>query len=423
MKRFFIFLILVIFLVACGHRESPTGGKKDTESPQIISISPVEFSDISKLEKIEVVFSKPIKRNSLKTGLHIYPPILEKELNWDGAILNIEWQENLQDSANYFFTFNTDIKGEHDNLLDRNYTFVFRSGKTLESTIAGNFSFEKVEDKEKEVTLAVSTADSVNIFTKKITDSTFRLEHLNRIPHILQAYIDKNRNGSYNPNSEPYDYRFVPQQKLASVNLELTYQDTTKPKVNRMLVLAADKMQMQLSEPVKKYDELQIYTADSLKTSLQIIAASLEDDAIFVLSSQMDTLKYTAEISELVDLKGNVKQRQTIEFEGIAKPDTLAPKVLSFWPADGTSIKQLIPDIVYKFDEVIFEKDIKAELLQIETGQQLEVKISGCPAREIHFQPKDPLQNYTSYSFKLQVADKDGNVRKIEPITFISIVR
>jgi hypothetical protein len=422
-KQVIYFVVLVLLLTACGHKESPTGGKRDTENPQILAITPAEFSDISKFEKIEVVFSKPIERSSLKTGLYIYPPILEKYLKWDGAILNIEWQEDLPDSSNYFFTFNTNIKGEHDNLLDKNYIFVFRNGKIQESTISGNISYEKVEDKGKEITLSVSTADSVKIFNKKLTNSSFRLENLNRAPHILQAYIDKNNNHSFNPNSEPYDFRFVPRQKITNVNLELTYQDTTKPKVNSVQVMAQNKLQIKLSEPAAEFDQINIFTADSLQTPMPVITASLEEDNIFVLTSQMDTLKYTLELSNLEDLKKNIKRKQSWDFSGVTKPDTLAPKLIDFWPLDGSSINEQLPKIHYKFDEIILPGKIEAELTEVETGRNIPIKISGANSRILYFQPQEPLYNYSSYNFSLEVADANDNKQKLEQITFILLVR
>ena len=110
-----LFLILfLLFLLSCGHRKSPTGGKKDTENPTIVSILPDEFFDINNRD-IEVVFSKPIDRSSILSGIYICPPILNKKFKWDKNTLIIKILEDLEQNTNYFFTFSRRIKGEHNN--------------------------------------------------------------------------------------------------------------------------------------------------------------------------------------------------------------------------------------------------------------------------------------------------------------------
>ncbi|MDY6914819.1 MAG: Ig-like domain-containing protein [Candidatus Cloacimonadota bacterium] len=423
MKKFLIFLSLIIFCFSCGHKKAPTGGEKDTKNPEILAISPEEYSDISKVNEIEVIFSKPIERNSIKTGISIFPPILERKYDWSGGALTISWLEELQDSTNYFFSFSQNIRGEHGNLLDKNYIFIFRNGQVEESSISGTFNFEDPADRKKTVTLSVNTADSLHIFTKKIDSSTFKLENLNRIDHVLQAYVDKNDNSRYDPDSEPHAHQFIPKQKMASINLELTYQDTTKPKITNIVVESKDKLRLNLSEQIASFSDILINTTDSLEKKLPIVSTSLEEAKIFVVTSKMDTLKYKLEIKNMLDLKSNKKDKQTIEFRGSTRQDSLAPKLVEFWPPDGASVDKHFPEIVFKFDEMILKKDIKASLQQVETNQDIQVDIIQANSRKLIFTPMQQLQNYSSYLFELIVADPFGNKAKIEKITFITIVR
>ncbi len=80
-------------------------------SPEILNVTPDEFSDLTD-QNIEITFSKPIDQNTIITGITSYPPILKKKFKWDGTTLIIRIMEALEQDTNYFFAFNTNIKGE-----------------------------------------------------------------------------------------------------------------------------------------------------------------------------------------------------------------------------------------------------------------------------------------------------------------------
>ena len=95
-----LILLITTGLISCGHKKNPTGGKKDTIQPKIVSVIPDEYSNITD-SNIEVIFSKPIERNTILTGIYIYPPILKKKYSWDGNILTIKILEELEKNTNY----------------------------------------------------------------------------------------------------------------------------------------------------------------------------------------------------------------------------------------------------------------------------------------------------------------------------------
>ena len=122
-----IFAILIFSgLISCGHKKNPTGGKKDTIQPEIVSVIPDEYSDITDSD-IEIIFSKPIERNTILSGINIYPSIIKKKFSWDGNILTIKILEELEKNTNYYFNFSEKIKGEHGNFLNTSSSFIFAS--------------------------------------------------------------------------------------------------------------------------------------------------------------------------------------------------------------------------------------------------------------------------------------------------------
>ena len=167
MKKLIIIIIsltIFLFLISCGHKKSPTGGKKDTINPEIVSVTPDEYSNISD-SNIEIIFSKPIERNSILSGIYIHPPILKKKYIWDGNILTIKIMEELENDTNYYFNFSSKIKGEHGNFLSKNSTYIFASGELNSNRISGNFSFEKIEDANKKIQMTILTSDSTEVFS------------------------------------------------------------------------------------------------------------------------------------------------------------------------------------------------------------------------------------------------------------------
>ena len=174
--KYMLKLIFMIFiftgLISCGHKQNPTGGKKDTIHPEIVSVIPDEYSDITD-SNIEIIFSKPIERSTILSGIYIYPPILKKKYSWDGNILTIKVLEELDKNTNYYFNFSEKIKGEHGNSLDKSSLFVFASGKLNSNRISGNFLFEEIEDKNKPIQMTILTADSTEIFSLESSGETY----------------------------------------------------------------------------------------------------------------------------------------------------------------------------------------------------------------------------------------------------------
>jgi len=246
-----------IIIAGCGHRKRPTGGPRDTVKPEIISISPNEFSDISKRD-IEVVFSKPIERNTIISGLYIYPPILNKKFKWDKNVLIIKILETLEDSTNYFFTFAKTIKGEHRNELNDEYTFTFSSGNLNTNRISGEIIYEDTDDASKPVNLKLMSSDSTFILKRELSHKTYELNNLNNIDHIIEAYIDLNNNNNYEYGKEPYFYYQVPANLFSSVDLEMSYEDSLKPELKSAKAVWNNMIELTCSEQISGFDAIQI---------------------------------------------------------------------------------------------------------------------------------------------------------------------
>ena len=418
-----LILLITTGLISCGHKKNPTGGKKDTIQPEIVSVIPDEYSDITDTD-IEIIFSKPIERNTILSGIYIYPPILKKKYRWDGNILTIKILEELDKNTNYYFNFSEKIKGEHGNFLNESSTFIFSCGKLNENRISGDFIFEKIEDKNKPIQMTILTADSTDIFSREVLGDTYIIEDLNNIEHIIRAYIDKNTNNKYDSESEPFFQKFIVPANSTTMDVYLAYADTMKPQLKSTNVICNNSINITFSEPIISYSQISIYTADSLKTNVDIIAQYLHEDKLSLLTNYLDTLKYKIQIINVLDSKENMTSESSLIFDGTTQQDTIPPEVISSYPRTGSSVDSFLPKISVLFSEIILENDIEMELIEVETGNIEDIVILNKDSKHYILSPQHLLNNYSSYKFTMNVKDNSGNImtKPFETI-FLPIVR
>jgi len=415
------YILLVFLLLSCGHKKSPTGGKKDTTKPEILAISPQEYSNISG-QNIEITFSKPIERSSIISGIYIYPNILEKKYKWDKNVLEIIITEPLMKNINYYLSLTTAIKDERGNHLKKNYLFVFASGKLNTNRISGNISYEDQKDKILPIELKLMASDSTEIYSKVIKNSSFLLEDLNEQNHILELFIDKNKNQKYDYEKEPYYFVNVAQQNVQPLVVEMVYADTVKPELKTIKVNSNKQLTIKFSEIISKIEEIKIFTDDSLKISQNILAYSLNQNELAIITTPLDTIRYSIEIYKLEDEKNNENDIINI-FDGVAFQDTIPPRIISTSIRNGSTIKTLKPKINVKISELIFSNNLEAKLTEVETDENIELDIVSQKNGDISLIPKANLQNLSSYKLTIQIKDSNNNASEdLTEILFIPII-
>jgi len=426
MKKLISEIIIVILLASftsCGHKKNPTGGRKDTINPEIVSIYPDEYSDISD-SNIEVIFSKPIERSTILSGIYIYPPILQKKYSWDGNILTIKILEDLEEDTNYYFNFTNSIKGEHGNFLNSSETFIFAYGQLNSYRISGNLLFEDEQDKNKPVNITLLTADSTKIFSKIVTGSKYVLEDLNSEEQILRAFTDVNSNDKYEQASEPFFQKLIDPVKEPLQDIYLAYTDTLKPQLKSVTVFNNQNVDLKFTEPVESISNITITSTDSLSITLDVVSYFLENEDLIMLTAPQDTTQYKLYVEDILDPKNNLTKLDSIVFDGSAKQDTIPPEVISSKPRTGSSVNTILPKLSVEFSEIIMEEDVNANLIEIETGKKEPIVILKSNSKHYIFASQHKLNNYSSYRFDLNVSDVSGN-KLIKPleIIFLPIVR
>jgi hypothetical protein len=406
-----LYAILLLFVIVaissgCGNKRNPTGGPLDEVKPVVLGSTPVEFGQIEN-GIIEIAFSKPMDKSSLANSIYIYPPVTNKKVSLERSTLIIKIAEELRPDTNYFVTLSTRLKDTHGNALDKNQTITFRNGELNQFRMAGTIAYETPSDNGSPIELTVLSPDSILVKSERISGSTYSLEALNPQPHILRAYIDKDLNGRYDFGREPYFESTSDGAKIANLNMELAYADSTKPQIQRVSVISNRELQVSLSEPLKSYKAAIILG----KQPLSIAHSLLEGDNITFLVAPMDSTEYTLQLLGAQDMKGNIANYLEKKFNGKAKADTLAPTITFTNPRNGASVNSLSPVLELHFNKIIPADRIMAKLFA--GKEEIPLKLLSTTGRIHRFKPAKELENYRSHLLKVLTTTSDFNGNKM----------
>ncbi|MDY0151094.1 MAG: Ig-like domain-containing protein, partial [Candidatus Cloacimonas sp.] len=403
-----IYLIIALLLMCgCGSKRNPTGGPQDTEKPTVLGSFPAEYGSLAN-GLVEISFSKPMDKSSLANSIYIYPPVIAKKVSLDGVSLKIKLNETLKINTNYFITLSTRLKDTRGNPLDKNQTLVFRNGELSQYRIAGSISYETPSDKGLPLELTLLSADSLLVRSDRIRGESYAIEALNPQAHILRSYIDKNLNGRYDYGTEPFFEGMSDGSKLANLNMEMAYADSSKPQISRVIVNSNRELQINLSEPIRSYKAVVLLGKQPLAIAHQL----LEGSKLSILCAALDSTDYTLQLLGAQDLKGNVSEYLEAKIRGKAKADTLAPAISFTNPRNGASVNTLSPILEIHFSEIIPADHIHAKLFA--GSEEIPLKLLSTTGRIHRYQPAKELVNYRSHVLNILSTTSDFSGNKLE---------
>ncbi len=403
-----VYLIaLLIFISGCGSRKSPTGGPQDVDKPTVLASLPAEYGDISK-GIIEISFSKEMDKGSLANSIYIFPPVERKKISLDGSTLKIRLNEALKQDTNYFVTLTTRLKDVRGNALAKNQTLIYSSGKLLDNRITGTITYEDKADMGLPIELSLFSPDSLLVLSTELRGAIYILGNLNPQKHLMRAYIDKNLNNRYDFGADPYYEGISDGAKVATVDMQMAYADSSKPRIKKIVQLSNKELQIELSEAIKGYKELSIQG----KTIPTLLHKILEEDKISILTTSLDSLEYTLRLSGAEDRKGNIAADLEQKFRFSAAADTIKPYISYTNPRNGASVNTLNPILEMHFSEIIPEENIDVKLYAGSLEIPLE-QLSGT-GRIHRFRAKRELDNYKAYTLKVLSSTSDISGNKLD---------
>lgn len=413
-----------LFIVGCGSKQSPTGGKQDLDKLQLLASIPVEYDEINE-QKIELTFSKAVDRSTLLKGIYIYPTVSNKKINVDGNLVTIKFLEALNKDTNYYVTLTTRIKDVRGNTLDNNQTLIYKHGKLQNNKISGLISYEDPKDKGLPIQVNLLGADSLWVLSRSFTGDSYRLEGLNPMSYIMRAYIDKNLNGRYDASLEPYQEYDIAEKEIANYDITMAYADTVKPAIKLVKAVSNREYEIVLNKTVKSFQKVTVQSLNS-KDNLQVFALDREPDKITIVTSQTDTTKWQFTVTELVDNKGNTNKSSIMIASGSSKPDITPPSIINSNPRSGATVNTLQPILEISFSEIVPSAMFKATLTETDSKKAIPFKLVKSNQKTYHIQPERPLENYKSCVLTIQEETSDlsgNNLKQPFKLVFLPILR
>ncbi|MDQ3535529.1 MAG: Ig-like domain-containing domain [Bacteroidota bacterium] len=398
-----LIIFLTIFLSRCANVGQPTGGPKDIEPPRLTTTYPndqaLNFND----NKIQFIFSEPIKVEDVKKQIIITPPIEDEAyvLKIKNNLVTFQLKERLQPNTTYTINMGEAVRDITENNKAKNVKLGFSTGSFIDSLkITGRVTHLMQGKPALNAIVGLYNADdTLNIFNKRPlfltrTDSSgnYQLSNLKNGNFRIYAFLDKNDNLRNDPLTEAFGFKedvIQLDSSINDVNIRLFRQD------NRDLKMQSSRPDGQyflikFNKYVKNYDlssnnsgvnifhniieenkTIRVYNTfsmDSIKASIvafDTLDNKLEEEVTikFITSRKpLETFSYTSFPSENERINENFK----IEFS-FTKPVIKVVTDSMFFQYDSLNIVNIDPETDFSWnktkDKLILQKRLNKDLV------------------------------------------------------------
>ncbi|MCB5229985.1 MAG: Ig-like domain-containing protein [Candidatus Cloacimonetes bacterium] len=415
-------VLLTVIMVSCGSRRNPTGGPEDTVKPEVLTIMPQVYTELS--DRIEITFSKPMDRSSFTEGLYFYPPIMNKKISYSGRALTIQINEKLLPDTNYHLTLSTRIKDLRGNALAHNQSYTFASGKLNNNRLSGQIAYENPGDMGKPIILDLLDADSLLVCSGSVLGSSYAIDALNPASYILRAYQDLDGNGRYDFGREAYFEEKLTLQGNLSLDLMMAYADSTVVRIQSARAVSNQEVEVSFNKPPSSLGSIKIQSTEGKR--LPILLQELENSKLTLITAPQDSSSYRLVIADLLDSKKNYNPESAMSFANSTIIDENPPLLLSSKPRNGTSVSSLRPVLELEFNKIIPMEGLKVRLVASDTKQDVPLQIIKADSRFCQLRPTQDLTNYRSYQLIIEAHTQDTFGNRIgteESINFLPLIK
>ncbi len=380
MVRFSSFILLALLFFSCARQEPPRGGPEDTTFPQILDHLPRSLATkVSLQRRLKVFFSEQMDRKSVEESIFISPPLSHKAC-WKGQLLTLTPATNLSPNCTYVVTLGTGCRDLHGNPLSQAYTFAFSTGDSIDQGSIDGRTFFQGEPIEGASIWAYRSLGGANplaappdYVTQSGIDGHFQFGYLAAGNYLIFALLDKNRDGKWDPASEPLA---VPPKRvdlttgIGSVKglyLSLALRDTTPPNLISLQPMDRGKLRLVFDHPM---DSLQIFNPSHY--FLSFAGGKLPIKGIYPDYGKMDRVylwtdrqeegkRYTLRMKGIGDRWGNALSLSSVEvnFSGSSLPDTVPPSLQWMSPPDGAKAVPLGTRVKLFFSEPMDQPSVE----------------------------------------------------------------
>ena len=126
-------VVLAALLGGCAKPDFPPGGPVDSIPPHVLVTVPADSTTrVPPQAGIEILFSEPMDRVSVRDGFRIYPPPGAPSFHWGGRKFRVSWEEPLRPNTTYQAFLSAGSRDAHGVPLGSPVTIRFTTGDSLD---------------------------------------------------------------------------------------------------------------------------------------------------------------------------------------------------------------------------------------------------------------------------------------------------
>lgn len=212
-------VMMGLSMYRCARVSSPTGGKKDTIPPLIITANPLIGTTNFSKRKITFKFDEYVKLNRVYSQLVVSPPLKHRPeiipLGTPSKKITIKIKDTLLPNTTYVMNFGNSLEDNNEGNVLEAFSYIFSTGAIIDSLeVKGTVAFAKSRKEAKNITVALYPADTAyndslpykekpTYIANTLDTITFNLTHLREGTYHVVALKDLNN-----------DYKFQPQKEM-----------------------------------------------------------------------------------------------------------------------------------------------------------------------------------------------------------------
>ncbi|MGC9330717.1 MAG: Ig-like domain-containing protein [Bacteroidales bacterium] len=203
---------LVFLLFSCAKQGSPSGGPKDTESPEVTYAEPQSGAVNFDKDYFDIGFNEYIKLNNIQQNLIVSPPFAKKpEVKIRGKSIRVVLPEEPQPNTTYSFTFLDAISDITESNTIKNMVYAFSTGPVIDSLrVSGVVKDAFTEEPVANVFVMLHSHPADSMFKKHIPDyltktneqGKFKFFYVSPGVYKIYALDDANYSGTFDQPNE-----------------------------------------------------------------------------------------------------------------------------------------------------------------------------------------------------------------------------
>ena len=361
-----LFIIESCIIMLCAHQVPPSGGPDDKTPPSVLSASPPAGTvNVPKKSAVVFTFTEWVNPQNADRSLSVFPALPDGvKITVSGRKIIVKPKTAFSDSTTYHIVFNTSLSDLHGNSIGTPYQHYFSTGPSIDSgRVFGCVVLGDTKGMQPKVALYTRGAgkgDTVffgmpSYLTQTDSFGTFSFDNIHRGAYEILAFADANNNNRLDPAGEsvfaPVEKTVALQRVAGPLVLYPLVCDTTTRHIATLSPLSrvclAGEWIGGSTLPDSLYDaswRVEAVESPRVVAIRQYIQVFHTRRFLLVLSDTLGLapfrLVYT-EHSPLLFGKG-AALRDTIRFNGVANPDTVAPAMKGFDPRDHADLKPVI---------------------------------------------------------------------------------